>query len=232
MPQKTVSQGDTIRLFEGTPGNLYFLEADGNIRLAQTREFARLARVLPSGLDIEVTIRESGAVHAYGEEAATITYERQGISWQPRIAEGVIEVNKDQDTNIGANHNSTSDTSTVTANEGELWKLSGLEINIPGGEDLGQANEKLETTVQTQAEGVEISYARLDDSPTVGYDYQSDGWRATSGTLDESHGDPIRVIGDGIRIDSTNGIQVVCVAENMDHESTRNIRFVFEVLRA
>lgn len=218
MPEKTVSEGNTVRLFDGTPGTLYYLDSSGSIRLAQTREFARLARPVRAGLDIEVTVRSSGAVYAHAEENATITYERQGLSWQPRTSRGVEEVNADiTDTIPGG----TSTSSITRADGGEVWEVVALEINAP---DVPTAGNFHNISIESETEAVEYGFARAEDGDIR---YRSAAWEVGGPSVTTRGGGNIA---EKI-IDDTNGIEVVYESEDDDQTNDIKIRWTFRAIR-
>lgn len=141
-------------------------------------------------------------------------------------AEGVVEVNADQTTAVPAGG---SQTSTVTADSNEVWRLSAFSFKWEADSDWdGTAgDDDTQVRVETQKQGVEIAFADITTTQSSDLiEYKSGSWIGTEGTT--------RTNIDQNRVDDTNGINIVVDNQSSAHdmENDRTIRLAFDVIKA
>lgn len=249
MPQAIISAGETVELVTGQRGDAYTINTDGEIRIHSNRSFARQGRTIQPDDRAEAELRFDGeGIYAYAVEDATVEYARQGFSLsffgreiirienspnEPNVdinrarqsATSVVEVNADQTSTIT---NGGSTTSSVTANQGELWRVTGMFLNAPSyGSTFSQGSVLQRFEVVTSEQSVVMSIGET-ESTNADLTYQAGTWTdATTGsgfaTVD---GDVI-----GSLIDEDNGLTVeYTIADTSEtQDNDREVRFQFEV---
>lgn len=142
-------------------------------------------------------------------------------------AEGTTEVNADQTASIAAGD---SQTSTVTADNGEVWNITGFKFFWNADSDWdGSAADGVEVTVQSEQEAVEYAHAFANVvSSGEELEFVSNTWQHGGSSLQET-----RVDVKDHRIDDTNGVEVVVnnQSPNTNVGNKREIRFEFDILK-
>jgi hypothetical protein len=255
VPSISLSAGNTEELVSRNDGQTLFLRADGDVRVAKHSQVARHGRQIPADSPAEIELRErEETVYVHADESATITYEWQGFSLSlfgreivrvngdestgelpqntARVAaDSVTEVNADQTANVP---NGSSQTTTVTADSGEVWTLSNIYLQYNYDSSIGtDSGDRVSFTVETEKEGVIIGEGKTE--PEGSFDQIQD-WGYRGGQWYTSRTDQNLVYGrdgmDRTRIDDTNGLSVTFTNNAGDPvTTTRNIRLQFEVTK-
>lgn len=137
-------------------------------------------------------------------------------------ANGTVEVNADQSSDIEAGEASTT---TILADAGEVWKLQAVSVDCPDLTAPGSDGDDHRVILRTQQQGVELLYGKTREDNRL--TFESGVWTTS---VSESRTSDLN-----IKIDDTNGIDAVYLLgsdANGTAFSDRRFRFAFSVVKA
>lgn len=190
----------------------------------------RLVIFAVSDSEVDVQYNDGFSVSLFGfpildvdSQAPNIPDARQQTTRIP--AEGVVEQNGDQTTNLDPQN---SQISTFTAANNEVWVLTGFTFSYVG------ETANIEVVIRSEGQASEYGFARKASAASGDtYRYDSGKWFVDGSSAWDNSRDAIL---DGHRIDDTNGLEVVFKNEDAAGGTTitndRTIRAVFQVIRA